>query len=100
VDGRALLSELVLLRNDIERLTERFVRLVVPAVLSQLGTPRSEASDTSGVAAVIGTLRPLAKRVVDAELARALEIHVLAFLAETLTGAPGAPAPKVGTPPQ
>ncbi len=100
VDGRALLSELVLLRNDIERLTERFVRLVVPAVLSQLGTPRSEASDTSGVAAVIGTLRPLAKRVVDAELARALEIHVLAFLAETLTGAPGAPAPKVEPPPQ
>lgn len=78
-----LFDELGRLRRDVDGMTSRFVRLVADRLL----TPRL-AEDTSRVhelATLVRSVRPLAKRVVDAELSRALDTHVRAVLGDGMS---------------
>lgn len=77
----ALLDELEHLHVDVDRIAERFVGLVVKNVLA----PRLACEpDFPEIEDLVRRIRPLAKRVVDAELSRALETHVRAALGEEL----------------
>lgn len=80
-----LFDELRRLRHDVDGMTSRFVRMVA----DRLVTPRlAEGASTSSIqelASLVRSIRPLAKRVVDAELSRALDIHVRAVLGDGMT---------------
>ena len=72
------------LRRDIDDVAGQFVELVDRHVFERLGEP--PAAGTAGdLAELIGRLRPLAKRVVDVELSRAMERHIRARFGEHLS---------------
>ena len=71
------------LRGEIDRVAERFVTLVTTHLFDPLGdvVPPEEVPR---LAAAVQRLRPLGQRVVDAELARAMERHAKAQLGDRL----------------
>jgi len=71
------------LRADIERIAERFVDLAVSEIIDPLGTP-IPAEDLPRLTELVTRLRPMAERVVDAELARAMDRFVAARLGESM----------------
>jgi DNA-binding transcriptional MerR regulator len=71
------------LRADIERIAERFVELAVTEIIDPLGTP-IPAEDLPRLTELVTRLRPMAERVVDAELARAMDRLVAARLGESM----------------
>jgi DNA-binding transcriptional MerR regulator len=71
------------LREDIERVAERFVELAVTEIIDPLGTP-IPAEDLPRLTEMVNRLRPMAERVVDAELARAMDRLVRARLGESM----------------
>lgn len=76
-----LFDEIEALRADVGRVAERFVTLVLEHVIA----PRLAADPNfAGLADLVRRIRPLAKRVVDAELSRALEAHIRTALGEQL----------------
>lgn len=77
----ALFEEIQELREDVARIAQRFVTLALTHVLA----PRvAKQASLPALAGVVRKIRPLAKRVVDAELARALEDHVRAAFGEQI----------------
>lgn len=60
------------LRADIERIAERFVDLAATEIIEPYGSP-IPAEDLPHLTEVVNRLRPMAARVVDAELARAMD---------------------------
>lgn len=71
------------LRGEIDRVAERFVTLVTTHLFDPLGDP-VPAEAVPRLAAAVQRLRPLGQRVVDAELARAMERHAKAQLGDRL----------------
>lgn len=71
------------LRRDMDRVARRFVDLVADHVFDPLGEPLPTA-DVPRVAELVRRLRPMAGKVVDAELARAVQGRVQDQLAERL----------------
>lgn len=71
------------LRGEIDRVAERFVTLVTTHLFDPLGDP-VPAEEVPRLAAAVQRLRPLGQRVVDAELARAMERHAKAQLGDRL----------------
>jgi DNA-binding transcriptional MerR regulator len=80
----ALLDELEALRDDVDRIGKRFVRLVVRHVFDKLGPDMPPPKEAQRLADMIRRVRPLAEVVVDAELARSLERHIRAGLGDRL----------------
>lgn len=80
---RAVVAHGTTLREDMDRVAERFVSLVVTELIDPLGEP-IPASELSRLTALVTRLRPLAERVVDAELARAMDRHVRAQLGDSI----------------
>ncbi len=80
-----LLDILRMMRGNVQRVADEFVKLVSQHVLEpyaeQKLPPREELPK---IAELIWRLRPLAEKVVDAELGRAMEIAASRFLADTL----------------
>lgn len=60
------------LRADIERIAERFVDLAATEIIEPYGSP-IPAEDLPHLTEIVHRLRPMAARVVDAELARAMD---------------------------
>lgn len=79
-----LLSALARLRDDVDGLAGRLVRLVLDEVLRPRLDAHPDLSNASELAALVRAIRPLAKRAVDAELSRALERHVRLALGKEL----------------
>lgn len=71
------------LRGEIDRVAERFVTLVTTHLFDPLGDV-VPPEDVPRLAAAVQRLRPLGQRVVDAELARAMERHAKAQLGDRL----------------
>ncbi len=71
------------LRGEIDRVAERFVTLVTTHLFDPLGDVVPPEA-VPRLAAAIQRLRPLGQRVVDAELARAMERHAKAQLGDRL----------------
>ncbi len=80
----ALLDELEALRDDVDRIGKRFVRLVVRQIFDRLGPDMPPPKEAQRLADMIRRVRPLAEVVVDAELARSLERHIRAGLGDRL----------------
>lgn len=80
----ALLDELQALRDDVDLIAKRFVRLVVRHVFDRLGPDMPPPKEANRLAEMVRRVRPLAEVVVDAELARALERHIRAGLGDRL----------------
>jgi DNA-binding transcriptional MerR regulator len=87
VPTAALLDHARALRRDMERIARRFVRLAAFHVLDRYLHRVEELSDDelSELGDLIGRLRPLAQMAVDAELARAMQRHTLAFAGDKIT---------------
>ena len=81
VPVRAVVDHGIALRQDMDRVAERFVELVVTELIDPLGEP-IPAEELPRLTELVTRLRPLAERVVDAELARAMDRHVRAQLSE------------------
>lgn len=73
------------LRRDVDRIAARFVELARTHIFDRYGDDLPPPDDIPRLAELVQRLRPLAESVVDAELAHALERHVLASLGEHLT---------------
>ena len=71
------------LRGEIDRVAERFATLVTTHLFDPLGDV-VPPEDVPRLAAAVQRLRPLGQRVVDAELARAMERHAKAQLGDRL----------------
>ena len=80
---QAVVAHGTALRDDMERVAERFVELVVTELIDPLGEP-IPADELPRLTDLVIRLRPLAQRVVDAELARAMDRLVRARLGETI----------------
>ena len=80
---QAVVAHGTALRDDMERVAERFVELVVTELIDPLGEP-IPADELPRLTDLVTRLRPLAQRVVDAELARAMDRLVRARLGETI----------------
>ncbi len=80
-----LLEILRMMRGNVQRVANEFVKLVAEHVLEPYGEqelpPREEFP---AIAELVWRLRPLAEMVVDAELGRAMEIAASRFLADRL----------------
>jgi len=80
-----LLDILRMMRGNVQRVANEFVKLISHHVLEpyaeQKMTPPEELPK---IAELVWRLRPLAEKVVDAELGRAMEIAASEFLADTL----------------
>lgn len=80
-----LLDILRMMRGNVQRVADEFVKLISHHVLKPYGDqplpPREEFPD---IAELIWRMRPLAEIVVDAELGRAMEIAASRFLADQL----------------
>jgi DNA-binding transcriptional MerR regulator len=76
----AVLEHAAALREDMDRIARRFVRVVTDHVLGDDLDRLDELADDelARVTDLIGRLRPLAQMAVDAELARAMEREALA----------------------
>jgi DNA-binding transcriptional MerR regulator len=79
----AVLDAARLLRSDVTVVAQRLVGLVQDHVVGPLGRPVA-ARDVERLATLVGALRPLAAQVVEAELARALELEIRRRLGEHL----------------
>lgn len=77
-----LFDELRRLRRDVDGMTSRFVRLVAERLLTPRLAEDASTSTLQELATLVRSIRPLAKRVVDAELSRALDTHVRAVLGD------------------
>jgi DNA-binding transcriptional MerR regulator len=73
------------LHRDVDRIAARFVELARTHIFDRYGDDLPPPEDVPRLAELVQRLRPLAEMVVDAELARALERHVMASLGEHLT---------------
>jgi len=71
------------LRADIERIAERFVDLATTEIIEPFGTP-IPAEDLPRLTEIVHRLRPMASKVVDAELARAMDRLVRERLRATM----------------
>jgi DNA-binding transcriptional MerR regulator len=80
----ALLDELQALRDDVDLIAKRFVRLMVRHVFDRLGPDMPPPKEANRLADMVRRVRPLAQVVVDAELARALERHIRTGLGDRL----------------
>lgn len=70
----AMLRELALLRDDMERVAQRFVNLFIGEVVDKYGEGQlPPASEAPRLAEVVRRLRPLVRTAVEVELGRALE---------------------------
>lgn len=79
----AVLDAAARLRRDVDDVADQFVTLVEEHVFGPLGEPLPPA-EVPRLAALVARLRPLAKGVVETELARAMEHHVRRRLGEHL----------------
>jgi DNA-binding transcriptional MerR regulator len=80
----ALLDELESLREDVDHIAARFVKLFVRHVFDRHGGALPPPREAHRLAELVGRVRPLAEVAVDAELARALEKHIKAGLGDWL----------------
>jgi DNA-binding transcriptional MerR regulator len=80
-----LIEELGRLRDDVDRIAERFVALVQKHVFDQYGDALPPQAEAGKLADMVRRVRPLAELVVDTELARALEKHIRAGLGDRLS---------------
>jgi DNA-binding transcriptional MerR regulator len=83
----ALLTHVKLIRDDIDKLAERFIGMIVEHLLDNIdsnnGLPKGE--DVPALANVITRLRPLAEAVVSTELGRVLEKSINSVLVTRMT---------------
>jgi len=80
----AVAAELRTLRRDVDRIAGRFVEMAATHIFDQYGDELPPDADVPRLAGLIWRLRPLAKMVVEAELARAMEEHAKQTLGEHL----------------
>lgn len=74
IELRTVLVQLSLLRDDVERIAERFVRLVVDEVFNRYGEDAlPPPAERPRLTEFIHRVRPMAQVAVEVELARALE---------------------------
>jgi DNA-binding transcriptional MerR regulator len=80
-----LLDILRLMRGNVQRVADAFVKLVSQHVLEPYAEQKlPPAEELPKIAELIWRLRPLAEKVVDAELGRAMETAASRFLADKL----------------
>lgn len=80
-----LLDILRMMRGNVQRVADEFVKLISNHVLKPYGDqPLPPREEFPGIAELIWRMRPLAEVVVDAELGRAMEIAASRFLADQL----------------
>ncbi|MEX1667596.1 MerR family transcriptional regulator [Zhongshania guokunii] len=80
-----LLDILRMMRGNVQRVADEFVKLVSQHVLEPYAEQKlPPKEELPKIAELIWRLRPLAEKVVDAELGRAMEIAASRFLADTL----------------
>lgn len=80
-----LLDILRMMRGNVQRVADEFVKLISHHVLKPYGDqPLPPREEFPGIAELIWRMRPLAEVVVDAELGRAMEIAASRFLADQL----------------
>jgi hypothetical protein len=80
-----LFDELRRLRRDVDGMTSRFVGMVAERLVTPRLAENASTSSIQELASLVRSIRPLAKRVVDAELSRALDAHVRAVLGDGMT---------------
>ncbi|WP_235035025.1 MerR family transcriptional regulator [Zhongshania aliphaticivorans] len=80
-----LLDILRMMRGNVQRVANEFVKLISHHVLEPYAEQKlPPPEELPKIAELIWRLRPLAEKVVDAELGRAMEIAASEFLADTL----------------
>lgn len=80
-----LLDILRMMRGNVQRVANEFVKLISQHVLEPYAEQKlPPPEELPKIAELIWRLRPLAEKVVDAELGRAMEIAASEFLADTL----------------
>ncbi len=80
-----LLDILRMMRGNVQKVANEFVKLVSQHVLEPYAEQKlPPKEELPKIAELIWRLRPLAEKVVDAELGRAMEIAASRFLADTL----------------
>ncbi|CAA0087282.1 Uncharacterised protein [Zhongshania aliphaticivorans] len=80
-----LLDILRMMRGNVQRVANEFVKLVSHHVLEPYAEQKiPPPEELPKIAELVWKLRPLAQKVVDAELGRAMEIAASQFLADTL----------------
>ncbi|WP_373083075.1 MerR family transcriptional regulator [Zhongshania sp.] len=80
-----LLDILRMMRGNVQKVANEFVKLVSEHVLEPYAEQKlPPKEELPKIAELIWRLRPLAEKVVDAELGRAMEIAASRFLADTL----------------
>jgi DNA-binding transcriptional MerR regulator len=80
-----LLDILRMMRGNVQKVANEFVKLVSAHVLEPYAEQKlPPKEELPKIAELIWRLRPLAEKVVDAELGRAMEIAASRFLADTL----------------
>lgn len=80
-----LLDILRMMRGNVQRVANEFVKLVSRHVLEPYAEQKiPPTEELPQIAELIWRLRPLAEKVVDAELGRSMEIAASQFLADTL----------------
>ena len=80
-----LLDILRMMRGNVQRVANEFVKLVSRHVLEPYAEQKlPPPEELPKIAELIWRLRPLAEKVVDAELGRSMEIAASQFLADTL----------------
>jgi DNA-binding transcriptional MerR regulator len=80
-----LLDILRMMRGNVQRVANEFVKLVSRHVLEPYAEQKiPPPEELPKIAALVWKLRPLAEKVVDAELGRSMEIAASQFLADTL----------------
>lgn len=72
------------LHRDVDRIAARFVELARTHIFDRYGDDLPPPEDVPRLAELVKRLRPLAEMVVDTELARALERHVMESLGRHL----------------
>ncbi len=80
-----LLLQVSELRGDVQRIANRFVKLIIDEVFNRYGEDRlPPPQDVPRLAELVRRLRPMAQTVVEVELARALETSVGSALGDRL----------------
>lgn len=80
-----LLDILRMMRGNVQRVANEFVKLISHHVLEPYAEQKlPPPEELPKIAELVWRLRPLAEKVVDAELGRAMEIAASEFLADTL----------------
>lgn len=80
-----LLDTLRMIRGNVQKVANEFVKLVSQHVLEPYAEQKlPPKEELPKIAELISRLRPLAEKVVDAKLGRAMEIAASRFLADTL----------------